>query len=92
MAKKAQKKVKMYIISIARRAVRELSETNIILQDCYYGHLAHFQYTSFWKLKKNFFHSTLMWSSKNVHRYKNIDTLKLVFVFRMFSHVFSEYI
>jgi len=48
------KKVKMYIISIARRAVKELSETNIILQDCYYGHLAHFQYTSFWKLKKIF--------------------------------------
>ena len=57
------KKVKMYIISIARRAVKELSETNIILQDRYYGHLAHFQYTSFWKLKKFFFHSTLLYRS-----------------------------
>ena len=44
---KSIKKVKMYIISIARRAVKELSETNIILGDCYYGHLTHFQYTSF---------------------------------------------
>ena len=41
------KKVKMYIISIARRAIKELSETNIIWQDRYYRHLAHFQYTSF---------------------------------------------
>ena len=57
---KSTKSFKMYIISIARRAVKELSETNIILQDCYYGHLAHFQYTSFWKLKKKFF-TPLYW-------------------------------
>ena len=48
MTTKAQKGLKCTLgISIARRAVKELSKTNIILQDCYYGHLAHFQYTSF---------------------------------------------
>jgi len=37
-----------------------LSESNIILQDCYNGHLAHFQYTSLSRLRKKFFHSTLI--------------------------------
>src|SRR6218665_2854330 len=40
--------------------IKEFSESNIILQDCYNGHLAHFQYTSLSRLRKKFFHSTLM--------------------------------
>jgi len=39
-----------------------LSESNITLQDCYYGYLAHFHYTSLSKLEKKFSHSTLVYS------------------------------
>src|SRR6218665_1710867 len=42
--------------------IKEFSESNIILQDCYNGHLAHFQYTSLSRLRKKFFHSTLIYT------------------------------
>src|SRR6218665_1010505 len=45
---------------------KELSESNKILQDCYNGHLAHFQYTSLSRLKKKFFHSTLILTANTV--------------------------
>src|SRR6218665_4125950 len=33
-----------------------------MLQDCYNRHLAHFQYTSLSRLRKKFFHSTLLYT------------------------------
>src|SRR6218665_507233 len=54
------KRVKISIISLRLWEIKELSESNIILQDCYNGHLAHFQYTSLSGLRKKFFHSTLL--------------------------------
>src|SRR6218665_1069842 len=54
------KRVKISIISLRLWEIKELSESNIILQDCYNGHLAHFQYTSLSRLRKKFFHSTLV--------------------------------
>src|SRR6218665_3365616 len=59
MAQK-HKKVKISIISLRLWEIKELSESNIVLQDCYNGHLAHFQYTSLSRLSKKFFHSTLL--------------------------------
>src|SRR6218665_4203948 len=55
------KKVKISIISLRGWEIKELSESNIILQDCYNGHLPHFQYTSLSRLMKKFFHSTLLY-------------------------------
>src|SRR6218665_4156010 len=57
------KRVKISIISLRLWEIKDLPESNIILQDCYTGHLAHFQYTSLSRLRKKFFHSTLVDSS-----------------------------
>src|SRR6218665_437981 len=54
------KRVKISIISLRLWEIKELSDSNIILQDCYNGHLAHFQYTSLSILRNKFFHSTML--------------------------------